>query len=79
MINEIQKILQEINESKNDKKEYFPIEFKFNYNKDNKYIELIKYYISNGYSHIYSIKNALFIMDNNIDIKNENIIQMIQK
>ena len=80
LINEIKIILQEISENKNDKKtKIFPIEMKFNFNKFNKYIELIKYYISKRYNHNFSIKNALFIMDNNFNTSKDNFSQIIEK
>ena len=80
LINDIKILLQEINEGKNDKKEnIFPIEIKFNFNKYKKCIELIKYYISQGYSHTFSIVNALFIMDNNFDNDKNNISKMTEK
>ena len=79
-VNEIKILVQEIEETKNEEKcKIFPIFIKFNFNKFGKYVQLIKYYISQGFDKESSITNSLFIIDNNADNDKKEISKITKR
>ena len=78
-IKELEIMSYDNNDNQNRKTNIFPKELKFNFNKYMKYVESIKYYITQGYNILQCINKALFIIDNNLENDSNKISLMTEK